>query len=66
MVEFELRLLEATGVPIPDPQSVDRASFMKREIGMILIDKSRNRFEGNSCYITADWSPDYEDRWTFN
>jgi hypothetical protein len=31
-----------------------------------LFDKSKNRFEGNSAYIKAEWKPEYEDRWTFD
>lgn len=53
---FEIKLCGATGVPIPDEKDVPRNSFMKREIGFILFDRSKNKFEGNSAYINANWS----------
>jgi len=59
----EIRLLEATGIPIPDEKDVPRNSFLKREIGIILMDKARNRFEGNTMYLPAGWTVEYEDRY---
>ncbi|CAD8122209.1 unnamed protein product [Paramecium sonneborni] len=61
----EIRLIEATGIPIPDEKDVPRNSFLKREIGIILIDKAINKYEGNTIYIPATWNPEYEDRWVF-
>ena len=58
-------MIEATGIPIPDEKDVPRNSFLKREIGIILIDKAINKYEGNSIYIPATWNPEYEDRWVF-
>ncbi|CAK68317.1 unnamed protein product (macronuclear) [Paramecium tetraurelia] len=61
----EIRLIEATGIPIPDEKDVPRGSFLRREIGIILIDKAINKYEGNAVYIPAAWNPEYEDRWVF-
>jgi hypothetical protein len=62
---FEIRLLEATGVPIPDEKEVPRQNFLCREAGLILFDRVKNKFEGNACYLKAGWRPEYEDRWIF-
>ncbi|CAD8196479.1 unnamed protein product [Paramecium pentaurelia] len=62
----EIRLIEATGIPIPDEKDVPRNSFLKREIGIILMDKALNKFDGNAIYIPAQWNSEYEDRWIFD
>lgn len=62
---LELRVLEATGVPIPDETDVPRNTFLMREVGLLLFDKARSKYEGNAAYINADWKPEYEDRWVF-
>ncbi|CAD8210763.1 unnamed protein product [Paramecium octaurelia] len=62
----EIRMIEATGIPIPDEKDVPRSSFLRREIGIILMDKALNKFDGNAIYIPAQWNSEYEDRWIFD
>lgn len=62
----EIRLIEATGIPIPDEKDVPRSTFLKREIGIILLDKALNKFDGNAVYVPASWNSEYEDRWIFD
>lgn len=63
---MECRLIEATGVPIPDEKELPRNTFIRREIGIILIDKALNKFDSNAIYTTASWNSEYEDRWIFD
>ena len=63
---FELKLLLASGVPIPSSQNVKREStILHREVKIAFFDQSSNKFISNTVNVTADWSNDYEDRWSF-
>jgi hypothetical protein len=61
----EIKLTQATGVPIPTEQNVSRASFHHREVKISLFDRSSDKFIGNTVNITAYWKAEYEDRWYF-
>lgn len=62
-----VRLIRATGVPIPEESQVNRKSnITAREIRVNLWNKARGDFVGNTLIFGADWDEDYEDRWQFN
>ena len=64
---FEIKLIMASGVPIPSQQNVKReTTILHREIKIALFDKSNNKFIGNTVNVTATWNNSYEDRWYFN
>jgi hypothetical protein len=59
--------VKATGVPIPEENLVHRANHISaREIRVCLWNKLRGEFVGNTLVFGANWSEQYEDRWTFN
>ena len=61
----EIKLLLATGIPIPSEQVDRKAQFVAREVRAALFDFGSNKFVGNVVTIAADWRPEYEDRWYF-
>jgi hypothetical protein len=61
---FEIRLVKATGVPIP-AETFQRDNFYKREIGVALFDRRKNSFIGNAITFPCEWSNDSEDEWLF-
>lgn len=63
---FEIRLLEATGIPIPDESKVQKNQFLKREVALILYDRKKREFISNAAYVNANWRAEYEDRWIFD
>jgi len=57
----EIKLVLATGIPIPSERNVNRAtSIIGREVRVCLFNKTTNKFIGNIERIPADWRPEYE------
>ena len=61
----EIKLNQATGIPIPSEQNISRASIHYREVKISLFDRSLDKFIGNTVNIPAYWKTEYEDRWYF-
>ena len=52
-------------MPIPDEKEIPRQNFLCREVGFLIFDRVKNKFEANACYVKAGWRAEYEDRWVF-
>ena len=62
----EIKLVMATGIPVPSEEIDLQGRLIAREIRAILYDFSSGRFVGNVATVMAEWSPEYEDQWHFN
>eukprot|EP00825_Cyclidium_porcatum_P006045 TRINITY_DN12970_c0_g1_i5.p1 TRINITY_DN12970_c0_g1~~TRINITY_DN12970_c0_g1_i5.p1 ORF type:complete len:531 (-),score=93.89 TRINITY_DN12970_c0_g1_i5:23-1615(-) len=65
-VFIELKLDQATGIPIPDETQIPRNKILMREVYISFFDSLSQQFIGNSCRVQATWDPAFEDRWYFN
>lgn len=63
---YEIKLLEAKGVPIPSEKNVKREDTITlRELKISLFDQTNNKFISNTVNVVGTWNSNYEDRWGF-
>ena len=59
-------LQTASGVPIPDPITLKRENIVNRIVKVGFFDNKSGSFVYGTSFVSADWTPDAEDEWTFN
>lgn len=62
---FEIRLLDANGIPIPQHQGV-KSSIVNRAVNVTFYDTSTESGKDCICSLQVDFDPDVEDQWLFN
>ena len=56
----------ATGIPIPDPMVLKRENIVNRVVKIAFFDNKAGKFVHGSTFVSAIWTPEAEDVWSFN
>ncbi len=56
----------ANGIPIPDPLVLKRENIVNRVVKIAFYDNKASRCIFGSAFVSATWTPEAEDIWSFN
>ncbi len=62
----EIKLLSATGVPLPEEGVVPHTSIVHQKVNICLYNRALSAYVGNTCRVQASWLPEQHETWQFS